>query len=171
MNCKNTIVLLHYCIPKEFWDLSLHIQCTVLCHVHCTCIDITQGVPYSTDMCPCYTCFYPDVPCAPPGSFEHCNKGTCTYNINLQYMYNGRVNVVITTCTSVYGDTQYTYMYVYAAMVDCPVFENDVIVQQPADLLTLTEDYVSAASSFIKTNAGTLHCTSVLYRTVCVWLF
>ena len=48
------------------------------------------------------------------------------------------------------------------------MFENDVIVQQPADLLTLTEDYVSAASSFIKTNAGTLHYTSVLYRTVCV---
>ena len=38
--------------------------------------------------------------------------------------------------------------------VDCPVFENDKIVQQPADLLTLTENYVSAASSFIKSNAG-----------------
>ena len=38
--------------------------------------------------------------------------------------------------------------------VDCPVFENGKIVKQPANLLTLTEEYVSAATSFIKTNAS-----------------
>ena len=34
------------------------------------------------------------------------------------------------------------------------MFHNDVIVEQPADLLTLTEKYVSAATSFIEQSAG-----------------
>ena len=34
------------------------------------------------------------------------------------------------------------------------MFENDVILQQPADLLRLTEMYVNAASHFIETNAS-----------------
>jgi arylsulfatase A len=76
--------------------------------------DYYLGVPYSTDMCPCVTCFYPDVQCAPPGSEESCN----------------------------------------AKMVGCPLVENDTILHQPADLLTLTEKYVQAAKSIIKTNAG-----------------
>jgi arylsulfatase A len=75
--------------------------------------DYYLGVPYSTDMCPCVTCFYPDVQCAPPGSEESCN----------------------------------------AKMVGCPLVENDTILHQPADLLTLTEKYVQAAKSIIKTNA------------------
>jgi arylsulfatase A len=36
----------------------------------------------------------------------------------------------------------------------CPVFENTDIVQQPADLLSLTATYIDAATSFIKTKAG-----------------
>ena len=43
------------------------------------------------------------------------------------------------------------------------MFENDVILQQPADLLQLTEKYVNAASHFIETNAS----KSIVY--VC-WL-
>ena len=39
-------------------------------------------------------------------------------------------------------------------MVPCPLVENDTILQQPANLLTLTEKYVQAAKSIIKTNAG-----------------
>ena len=42
----------------------------------------------------------------------------------------------------------------YAAYVDCPVFKNDKIVEQPADLLTLTQNYVNAAYDFIETNAS-----------------
>ena len=51
----------------------------------------------------------------------------------------------------------YACAVVPADSVDCPVFVNDEIVQQPADLLTLTEQYVTAASTFIKQNAST--CT------------
>jgi arylsulfatase A len=76
--------------------------------------DYYLGVPYSTDMCPCFICFYPDVPCAPPGSAEQCHSD----------------------------------------VVDCPLIENEEILQQPADLLTLTEKYVSAAKSIIKQNAA-----------------
>ncbi|CAI8012829.1 Arylsulfatase A, partial [Geodia barretti] len=36
----------------------------------------------------------------------------------------------------------------------CPVFNNTDIVQQPADLLSLTATYINAATSFIKTKAG-----------------
>ena len=38
--------------------------------------------------------------------------------------------------------------------VPCPLFENDEIRQQPADFLTLTNTYANAATSFIKTKAG-----------------
>ena len=38
--------------------------------------------------------------------------------------------------------------------VGCPVFENNVIVEQPAELLTLSEKYVNAATSFIEQNAS-----------------
>ncbi|XP_064396908.1 arylsulfatase A-like [Halichondria panicea] len=36
----------------------------------------------------------------------------------------------------------------------CPLFQNEKIVQQPADFLQLTENYVKGAESFIKTNAN-----------------
>ena len=36
----------------------------------------------------------------------------------------------------------------------CPVFENDKILQQPADMTTLAERYSNAATGFIKTNAA-----------------
>ena len=39
----------------------------------------------------------------------------------------------------------------------CPLFENDELVQQPADLLKITATYMNAATSFIKTKAGALH--------------
>ena len=44
----------------------------------------------------------------------------------------------------------------------CPLFQNDKIVQQPADFLQLTENYVKGAESFIKTNASMLasQCTT-----------
>ena len=38
----------------------------------------------------------------------------------------------------------------------CPLFQNEKIVQQPADFLQLTENYVKGAESFIKTNASML---------------
>ena len=64
----------------------------------------------------------------------------------------------------------YTYMYIHIVFthththtpeyVPCPVFEceNSVqkIVQQPADLPSLSENMLSAATSFIKTTAGQL---------------
>ena len=48
------------------------------------------------------------------------------------------------------------------------MFENDVILQQPADLLRLTEMYVNAASHFIETNAS----KSIVYLLLpglCAW--
>lgn len=62
------------------------------------------GIPYSHDMCPCYTCFYPNQSC-----FDMCRE----------------------------GDTP------------CPLFENDTIIQQPADFLTLSQRYSTAATSYI----------------------
>ena len=50
-----------------------------------------------------------------------------------------------------------TVYLIVSGKVPCPLFQNEKIVQQPADLLTLTENYVKAAESFIKTVAGILH--------------
>ncbi|XP_072169148.1 arylsulfatase A-like [Diadema setosum] len=66
------------------------------------------GVPYSHDMCPCHTCFYPSDPC----------WNTCDFN------YTG-----------------------------CPLFQDTNIIEQPVNLLTLDEKYVSQANSFIDRNA------------------
>ena len=41
-----------------------------------------------------------------------------------------------------------------ADVVDCPLIENMSILQQPADLLTLTEKYVSEAKNIIQLNSG-----------------
>ena len=49
---------------------------------------------------------------------------------------------------------QTLFLSVTSEYTPCPVFENDKIVQQPADLLTLTATYMNAATSFIKTKAG-----------------
>ena len=49
------------------------------------------------------------------------------------------------------------YIYIILWFPDetpCPVFNNTDIVQQPADLLSLTATYINAATSFIKTKAG-----------------
>ena len=52
--------------------------------------------------------------------------------------------------------------------VPCPLFENGQIVQQPADLLTLTETYINAATSFIKTKAGMGGCMLRSLYLVCI---
>ena len=44
----------------------------------------------------------------------------------------------------------------------CPLYQNEKIVQQPADFLTLTENYVKGAESFIKTVAAGIR-KSLLY--------
>jgi arylsulfatase A len=36
----------------------------------------------------------------------------------------------------------------------CPLFENTTIIQQPADLLTITQTYINASTSFIHTTAA-----------------
>ena len=59
-----------------------------------------------------------------------------------------------------------------AGLTPCPLFENDKIIQQPANLLTLTATYINAATSFIKAKTGQL-CTSpfeVLYHEVCGYI-
>ena len=38
--------------------------------------------------------------------------------------------------------------------VPCPLFENEKIIQQPADFLTLMSTYINAATSFIESKAG-----------------
>ena len=40
------------------------------------------------------------------------------------------------------------------ALVPCPLFQNDKIIQQPADFLMLIDNYMNAATSFIKQQAG-----------------
>ena len=40
------------------------------------------------------------------------------------------------------------------ALVPCPLFQNDQIIQQPADFLMLIDNYMNAATSFIKQQAG-----------------
>ncbi len=40
--------------------------------------------------------------------------------------------------------------------VGCPVFQNDKIIQQPANFLTVEANYIYEATSFIKTQAGQL---------------
>ena len=42
------------------------------------------------------------------------------------------------------------------SFVPCPLFENEELIQQPADLLKITATYMNAATSFIKTKAGEL---------------
>ncbi len=42
----------------------------------------------------------------------------------------------------------------YAGTTPCALFKNEKIVQQPADFLQLTENYVKGAESFIKTASG-----------------
>lgn len=37
----------------------------------------------------------------------------------------------------------------------CPLYNDEKIMQQPADFLTLTQNYASFATSFIQTSAGT----------------
>ena len=37
----------------------------------------------------------------------------------------------------------------------CPLFENDKIIQQPADFLTLSQTYSTAATGYIHQMAGT----------------
>ena len=56
-------------------------------------------------------------------------------------------------------------------MVHCPIFENSTIIQQPADLLTIHQTYVDAATMFIKKKAGkkVYACTrlDILYIYLC----
>lgn len=66
--------------------------------------DYYYGIPYTHDMCPCVTCFYPNE--------------SCYYNCNTK-------------------------------VVSCPLFENNKIVQQPTDFVTLADDLVVKAKSFI----------------------
>ena len=40
--------------------------------------------------------------------------------------------------------------------MSCPLYEDNKILFQPADLLTLTTAYANAAYNFIKTNAGAI---------------
>ena len=51
--------------------------------------------------------------------------------------------------TSVYNSHYFT------GDTPCPLFENDEIIQQPADFLTLSETYSTAATSYIHHMAGT----------------
>ena len=40
------------------------------------------------------------------------------------------------------------------AYTGCPLYENEKIIQQPADFLQLSQRYVDAATSFIHDQAG-----------------
>ena len=86
----------------------------------------TQGIPYSHDMCPFHSCFYPDVPCFTKGQL-------------------GKYH-------------HWTIMHVYFVLiiedVGCPIFSNDVIFQQPANFLNLTNAYISNAKAAITKAAG-----------------
>ena len=71
--------------------------------------DEYYGIPYSHDMCPCLTCFYPNVSC-----FDNCRTG----------------------------------------LVGCPLFDGDTIVEQPTDLLTLSDRFTNKAVEFITNKAA-----------------
>ena len=55
----------------------------------------------------------------------------------------------------------YTIMsHVFTGDTPCPLFENDKIIQQPADFLTLSQQYSTAATSYIHQMAGMfVYCT------------
>ena len=46
-------------------------------------------------------------------------------------------------------------IWLLIADTPCPLYENDKIIQQPADFLTLSESYSSAATGFIHQMTGT----------------
>ena len=48
------------------------------------------------------------------------------------------------------------FVYVFTGDTPCPVYENDTIIQQPVDLLELSETYSIAATNFINEMAGML---------------
>ena len=79
-------------------------------------------------MCPCMVCFYPNRPC-----YDKCRTG----NLNVLY-------------TLIYT----IYIILRAELVGCPVFSDDVIVQQPADFLNLTNQYVAHAKMAIEKATG-----------------
>ena len=49
------------------------------------------------------------------------------------------------------------YMCALAETTPCPLYEDETIVQQPADFLKLSETYSTAATGFIHEMAGMYH--------------
>jgi len=60
----------------------------------------------------------------------------------------------------------HTHSLTHSDVVPCPLFENDKIVQQPANLLTVTTNYANAATSFIRAKAGWYLTAVNLFRHV-----
>ena len=48
----------------------------------------------------------------------------------------------------------------------CPLFQDEEIIQQPADFLTLAEAYSTAATGFIHQMAGMYACILLVHRDV-----
>ena len=56
------------------------------------------------------------------------------------------------------------FCYTHTDSTPCPLYENDKIIQQPADFLKLSETYSSAATGFIHQMAG--NCPYVIFVTI-----
>ena len=146
-------------------------------HIHgcvwSTCV-IPSGAILSADIyspiCSCLLCYPPPIhvrvfltlmTCAPPLSVST-RMPAALIMANVVSEDNNVIsdNVCLVVCIlavpptfteSAQGQCLY---FLRSGVVPCPVFENDKIVQQPADFLGLTSSYVDAATSFIKANAG-----------------
>lgn len=74
-----------------------------------------------------------------------------------------------TICIQLLGSTHIfdlLYTYMYSGTTPCPLFQNEKIVQQPADLIEITGTLMKGAESFINSAVGKLSLQVIVETTI-----